>query len=213
MVIIKEDFKKYTVTYSVIALCFTVFLLQQFMHGKIEYLLFLIPERIVDNVEIWRVFTPALLHFGFFHILFNVLIFSFFGQLIETGFGWVKLLLMFFIFSGISNLFQYLISQSYTFGGLSGVVSGVVGYCVIIALSPSAAGRYKMAVGLCLINIVFNIIEYFSDSHVAFGAHAAGLVAGLVWGIIDYRKMAAGMGRRETIGDIFGRLVDILKNR
>ena len=166
MVIIKEDFKKYTVTYSVIALCFIVFLLQQFMHGKIEYLLFFIPDRIVDNFELWRVFTPA-----------------------------------------------YLISQSYTFGGLSGVVSGVVGYCVIIALSPCADSRYKMAVGLCLINIVFNIVEYFSDSHVAFGAHAAGLAAGLVWGIIDYRKIVAGMGRKETLGDIFGRLVDILKNR
>lgn len=213
MVIIKEDFKKYTVTYSVIALCFIVFLLQQFMHGKIEYLLFFIPDRIVDNFEIWRVFTPAFLHFGLFHILFNILIFSFFGRLIENSFSWVKLLLMFFIFSGSSNLFQYLISQSYTFGGLSGVVSGVVGYCVIIALSPYADSRYKMAVGLCLINIVFNIVEYFSDSHVAFGAHAAGLAAGLVWGIIDYRKIVAGMGRKETLGDIFGRLVDILKSR
>ena len=103
------------VTYSVVVTCVVVYLLQLISHNKIDYSLFFIPERIIDNFEVWRLFTPAIMHFGVMHILFNVMIFNFFGSMIERDYGPSKLLLMFFGFSAVSNFFQYLFTQNYLF--------------------------------------------------------------------------------------------------
>ena len=54
------------VTYSVVVTCVVVYLLQLISHNKIDYSLFFIPERIIDNFEVWRLFTPAIMHFGDF---------------------------------------------------------------------------------------------------------------------------------------------------
>lgn len=201
------------VTYSVVVTCVVVYLLQLISHNKIDYSLFFIPERIIDNFEVWRLFTPAIMHFGVMHILFNVMIFNFFGSMIERDYGPSKLLLMFFGFSAVSNFFQYLFTQNYLFGGLSGVVSGVVGYSMIISVIPGVDSRFKMAVGLCLINIVFNIYEYFAQSHVAFAAHATGLIVGIACGVFEYNLIMHRMGRKFSAKDIVNGIINTLRNR
>lgn len=208
-----KNLKNYAVTYSVVALCVIVYVMQLFTGDRIDFALFFIPEKILGELELWRIITPAFLHFGLLHIAFNVLIFNFFGRPLERYFGSFRLLLMVVVFAAFSNFIQYALTGSYTFGGLSGVVSGVIGYCVIISTVPRSDMIFKMSVGLCFVNIVFNVIEYLSESHVAFGAHAAGLAAGLVWGVIDWQRMNVGSGRRESLGVIPKRIMNVLRNR
>ena len=186
------------VTYSVVVTCVVVYLLQLISHNKIDYSLFFIPERIIDNFEVWRLFTPAIMHFGVMHILFNVMIFNFFGSMIERDYGPSKLLLMFFGFSAVSDFFQYLFTQNYLFGGLSGVVSGVVGYSMIISVIPG---------------VDFNIYEYFAQSHVAFAAHATGLIAGIACGVFEYNLIMHRMGRKFSAKDIVNGIINTLRNR
>ena len=193
------NLKKYAVTRLVVALCVIVYVMQLYTRGKIDFALFFIPEKILGDLELWRIITPAFLHFGVTHILFNVLIFFFFGSALEHHLRSFRLLGMVVVFAAFSNIIQYLISQSFAFGGLSGVVSGIIGYCVIMSTVPGADEKFKISVGLCFVNIIFNVFEYFTDSHVAFGAHAAGLAAGLAWGIIDWQRMNVGSGRRESL--------------
>ena len=77
--------------------------------------------------QVWRVFTPCILHKGFLHLLFNMLWLFILGKQIEERMKKVKYLLLIVIVGIVSNTFQYLMSGPY-FLGYSGVVMGMVGF-------------------------------------------------------------------------------------
>lgn len=78
--------------------------------------------------EFWRLITPIFLHFSLLHITFNAVFIWVFGHRIEILQGHSRLLwLVLFIGVG-SNYAQYLMSPGAIFGGLSGVLYGLVGY-------------------------------------------------------------------------------------
>ena len=82
----------------------------------------------LTTLESWRFITPAFLHFSVLHIAFNLLWWWQLGGLIELEQGKQRLILL-FLFSAIaSNLAQFFLVGPY-FGGLSGVVYALVGYC------------------------------------------------------------------------------------
>jgi GlpG protein len=77
--------------------------------------------------EIWRLFTPCLLHRDFFHILFNMAWVWVLGRQIEERLKKGKMLLMVLIIGILSNLVQYLMGGPF-FLGFSGIVVGMVGF-------------------------------------------------------------------------------------
>jgi len=75
--------------------------------------------------EIWRAFTPALLHSDTFHLLFNLLWFFVLGKQMEARLS-PKLFIVFLLFTGIfSNTAQYLMSGS-NFIGISGILCAML---------------------------------------------------------------------------------------
>lgn len=80
--------------------------------------------------QIWRLLTPALLHFSLLHIVFNMAcLFSFGGQ-IESRCGW-WLLLFLVVLTAIAGNAGQVVFQGPYFGGMSGGVYGLFGYLVI----------------------------------------------------------------------------------
>ncbi len=77
--------------------------------------------------EVWRVFTPALLHANLFHILFNLIWFVFLGKQIEQRIGFWRFSFFILFAAALSNTAQYLMSGP-NFLGLSGVVMAMAGY-------------------------------------------------------------------------------------
>jgi GlpG protein len=77
--------------------------------------------------EIWRLFTPSLLHIDLIHIFFNVLWFILLGNQIEFRLGWWRYLLLILITGILSNTAQYLVSGTF-FMGLSGIVVGMAAF-------------------------------------------------------------------------------------
>lgn len=75
--------------------------------------------------ELWRLFTPALLHYDLFHILFNMLWLIVLGRQMEEALGKFRYLLFILIAAAISNSAQYLMSGS-NFIGYSGVISAMI---------------------------------------------------------------------------------------
>ena len=147
-----------------------------------------LPE--VRSGQIWRLFTPALLHFGFPHLLFNLWTFWDLGRAIEWRRGSGTLAGLILGLGVMSNLGQY-VAVGPNFGGLSGVIYGLLGYVWML-------GRYRPSAGLALHpQMVVMMLVWFIiclsgllGVPVANMAHGVGLVAGMVWG-----RIAAQWGR------------------
>ena len=139
--------------------------------------------------EWWRLITPIFLHFSFAHLAFNCLWIYVLGEKIERIDGKFIFLLL-IIFSGIfSNLLQYTWTSSSLFGGLSGVIYGMLGYCLIMEME-SNYDRYGLPPGLYLFMVVWlilgflGILDLFGFGSVANFAHLGGMLSGLMFAMI-----------------------------
>ncbi len=140
-----------------------------------------LPE--VRRGQIWRVFTPMFVHFGLLHIFFNMMWLRDLGSTIETRKGTWHLLMLVLVISAISNLGQYFVSGP-TFGGMSGVVFGLLGYIWM-------QGKFDPASGLELHpQTVMLMIGWFflgltgMIGNIANTAHGVGAVVGIAWGFL-----------------------------
>ena len=75
--------------------------------------------------EVWRLFTPALLHGSILHICFNLLWVHVLGRQMERRIGMIKYVIFILLTGIIPNVCQYLMS-GFQFVGISGVVCAMV---------------------------------------------------------------------------------------
>ena len=139
--------------------------------------------------EYYRLLTPIFLHFSILHIAFNTAIFWFFGRQVETLLGpWALATLV--IFAGIaSNTAQYF-AQGDQFGGLSGVVMGVISFVWMARRFGSV--RVYIPNGLMAFALVSLLLGFFGLldqllGPIAHTAHTVGFMSGLfLWPVVDY---------------------------
>ena len=133
--------------------------------------------------EPWRLLTPIFLHFGFMHILFNLLMLAQLGGLIEAVRGSWRFLVFVLLIAVPSNIAQYLWSGP-QFGGMSGVVYGLFGYIWMKSRYEPGSGFYVAPntvvwmVGwffMCLFQIIPGVA-------VANAVHATGFAVGIILG-------------------------------
>lgn len=103
--------------------------------------------------EVWRLFTPVLLHSGFLHILFNMIWLWYLGKQMEPKLRFIRYLLFIVFVAVLSNTAQYLMGGPY-FLGFSGVVTGMIGYIYV---------RQKVAPweGYTIPNVIFYFIAIY----------------------------------------------------
>ncbi|MEX2475732.1 rhomboid family intramembrane serine protease [Marinobacter sp.] len=136
--------------------------------------------------EIWRLISPDFLHFSWTHIIFNSVMLWFLGSQIEWFDGKVRLMGLFVFTSLVSNGLQYFVSGP-LFGGLSGVVYGILGYCW---LSQRRYPRFQFPPALVTFAVVWMVIgftplpEMLGLGRMANEAHLGGFVAGLALAIV-----------------------------
>src|SRR5436190_14636433 len=85
-----------------------------------------LPE--IRQGEIWRLITPIFIHFGFPHIIFNMLCLRDFGSMIEARQSSLHLLFLTLVIAIGSNVGEVYIGHEPNFGGMSGVLYGLFGY-------------------------------------------------------------------------------------
>ena len=139
--------------------------------------------------EWWRLITPTFLHFSLTHLIFNCLWIYILGSKIELIDGRGVFLTLFLISGLSSNLGQYFLTGDYLFGGLSGVVYGLLGYCFILDLD-NRGQRYDLPNALYIFMFIWLLIGFtgllkiFGFGNVANIAHLVGMIAGFILGII-----------------------------
>ena len=139
--------------------------------------------------EWWRLITPTFLHFSLTHLIFNCLWIYILGSKIEINDGRGIFLTLFLISGLSSNLGQYFITGDYLFGGLSGAVYGLLGYCFILDLD-NRGQRYDLPNALYLFMFIWLLIGFtgllkiFGFGNVANIAHLVGMIAGFILGLV-----------------------------
>lgn len=131
----------------------------------------------------WRFITPVFMHFTLLHIVFNVFWWWYLGGRIEKTLG-TSWLLALFLFSGVSaNVIQYLLNGP-NFGGMSGVVYGLLGFCWIYSFRR--ATPLYLPPGLIVFMLLWLVLGYTGVLwvNVANEAHLAGLLSGCLAGFV-----------------------------
>ncbi len=145
--------------------------------------------------QVWRLVTPIFIHFGVMHLVFNMMWMWDLGRLIENRRG-EFFYCGFVLLVGIgSNLVQYGFTQIPNFGGMSGVVYGLLGYAWM-------QGRYGSSLGFALHkSTVVMMLGWFvlcwtgMLGPIANWAHTAGLLMGVVWGYATKDAVTASTGQ------------------
>ena len=113
------------------------------------------------------------------------------GVTIETVENSKKLLLLVLVVGALSNTAEYVVSPR-TFGGMSGVIYGLLGYIW-------GKGRWEMGspyhidkgtFGFMMVWLVLCFFGIFGP--VANFAHLGGLVAGTGWSYLEAKRIAGG---------------------
>lgn len=171
-------------TLGVMLLVIIVFLLQNFGYAQITFQWLHFPATSPQSWQVWRWLTHALLHFSAAHLIFNLLWWWQFGGDIEKRLGSGVLVKLFIVSAAVSGLGQYWI-DGVNFGGLSGVVYALAGYLWMMSIRRPDLSLY-MPKPLIIFMIIWLLLGYVQPFlSIANTAHLAGLVTGVVFGLLD----------------------------
>ncbi|MFH5802675.1 rhomboid family intramembrane serine protease [Alienimonas sp. DA493] len=144
--------------------------------------------------ELWRPFTPALLHANPIHLAFNMSWLVGLGAILEGRFGWWRFLLGVLAVAGLSNVAEYYadmrfglpvlglfdFQESPRFGGFSGVAVALFGFEVgrkrggrpLTTLSTNSTFFMLAFLVLCLSGSIIAVanVAHFSGLALGFGA-------------------------------------------
>lgn len=149
------------------------------------------------NGEWYRVIAPALLHFSWMHLIFNSLWVWEFGRRIEVAFGSITTLVCYLAIAAISNVAQGELAAPGLFGGLSGLVYGLLALVWIggkvrpaWCVGVSNPILYFM-LGWLVLGMI-GVVDQLGFGSIANHAHVGGLLAGILIAGLIWIKQSAG---------------------
>lgn len=182
------DSQQGAVTLGIMILCIFTFIAINVMGDErnLQARLFISTDgtwREIQDGEWWRLFTPAIMHGGLFHIFFNLLSWWQLAYPIEQRKGPLKLCLMTLGIAAFSNALQFW-GAGPRFLGLSGVVFGVFGYLWVKGkLDPDdglgVSARTTQSI------LVWFVVCLLMPGLIANYAHAGGLIFGVTLGALS----------------------------
>lgn len=136
---------------------------------------------LIQAGEYYRLFTCMFLHFGFQHLLNNMLLLFFLGDYVERFIGKVRYLILYLAGGFLASLFSYLQDlqqgQNTVSAGASGAVFAVLGGLIVLILLHR--GRLEdLTLPRVLIMALLSLWVGFQSVGVDGFAHLGGFLAG-----------------------------------
>ena len=147
--------------------------------------------KVLEDGEYYRLFTSMFLHFGFDHLMNNMVTLVLIGWNLEIEVGKVKFLLI-YILSGLggnvlSAWYEFRAADYSVSAGASGAIFGLIGALLYVALRNR--GRIGEMSGRGIVFMIIVSLYYgFSSGNVDNMAHIGGLVTGFLLGVLLYWK-------------------------
>ncbi|MFJ2981882.1 MULTISPECIES: rhomboid family intramembrane serine protease [unclassified Pseudomonas] len=165
-----------------------------------EYLYFIPLAQGLADGQWWRLVSPMLLHFGVLHLAMNGMWYWELGKRIELRQGPWLLAGLTLLFSLVSNLAQHYTSGPSLFGGLSGVLYGLLGHVWLYQwLAPNP--HFNLPKGVLVMMLIWlvicltGVVGQLGFGQIANAAHVGGLLigclTGLLGGMVARRKLSA----------------------
>ena len=192
----KKNKIKAPCTVALIAVNVIVFLFLSF-RGMTEDGMFLLEHGamyvpyMIEKGEYYRIFTSMFLHFGFDHLLNNMVILAAIGWNLEYEIGQLKFVIL-YLFSGLdgnllSAYWDIRVGDYAVSAGASGAIFGVIGALLYVAIRNR--GRIGDISGKGLVFMIILSLYYgYSSGGVDNMAHIGGLIAGFLLSVLLYRK-------------------------
>ena len=173
------------VTYTIIGITVVVYLLQllsQYIYGY--DLVVSLGAKANDAIragQLWRFFTPMLLHGSILHIGFNMYALYIFGIGLERRYGHGRFLLLYILSGFAGSVFSFLFSSAYSIGA-SGAIFGLIGAEGIFLLKnrklfgAEAKRALNNVIFIAAINLLFGLQPGIDN-----WGHVGGLMGGLIF--------------------------------
>jgi rhomboid protease GluP len=178
------DSKAY-VTYVFIGLSVVVFLLQQvsnsLLGGDLPMALGAKINEYIQAGQVWRLFTPMLLHGSILHILFNMYALYIIGPGLEKYYGHLRFFLLYILAGYAGNLFSFMFTDVVSVGASTAIFGMVVAQALFIYRNRFLFGNQARSLLINVVGILaVNLILGLSPGIDNWG-HLGGLVGGLVF--------------------------------
>ena len=188
-------FRRCPLTWMLMTACIGVALLSSMGSntGSVRYLFYpLLPSvslfgllAEIDNLSLaLRTLTPMLLHFGELHLVFNLLWLWYFGRQLENIISWWEFASLVTVTAFVGNTAQYWQLGYNNFGGMSGVIYGLVGFVWVLSKGLPNSGLFISTKMFLAFVMGLVLMETFASSSIATAAHLGGLLSGLMLGVI-----------------------------
>lgn len=179
------------VTLVIFSLCWLVFMVSELGFANVIFQqLKFYPQLTLESIiqAPHRLLGPALFHFSWLHIVFNTMWWWQLGGSIEKAFGKASLLKLFLATALASNIGQFMVDGP-NFGGLSGVVYGLVGYVWWLGwlMPEKGLSLSKPIIGFMLFWLLLGYTTIL-PFNIANTAHLLGLISGCGLAYIKFLK-------------------------
>lgn len=133
-------------------------------------------QPLIRQGQYYRLFTAMFLHFGVYHLLFNMYALSAIGPAVDYVCGPVIFLIV-YLGAGLSGNIATMIldgrGSSGLSAGASGCIFGLLGACFVLALAG-----YGFSMRSILITLAINLIYGLSSKRINMMSHAGGFIGG-----------------------------------
>ena len=142
---------------------------------------------IIQNGEVYRLFTSMFLHFGIEHLVNNMLVLFVLGSRLERVIGKIRFLLIYLLGGIAGNVVSLLLelkTQEFSVSaGASGAVFAVMGAMIYIVIR-NKGWLGDLSMRQILVMAAFSLYFGFTSSGVDNAAHIGGLLAGFVLAVL-----------------------------
>ena len=179
-----SNFKEARITIFLISINVLLYFFFSLAFEDLFYQLVQINNKIIVELEIWRLFTSMFLHGDLMHLFSNMIALLLFGTYVELNFSKFEFLLIYFISGLIGNLFSlFLLGFNVISLGASGAIFGLIG----ATLSLLIVERDTPLIILGLFYVFYFVFSSFSPG-INYFAHIFGLLGGFSTGFTMKRK-------------------------
>ena len=196
---IKINGKRAYITYTLIFINLMVFLLEMRSGGSTNLqTLYTLGALVAENVkqgEWWRLLSANFLHFGWLHLISNMLALLFIGSIVELSIGVERYLIIYFL-SGAGSMLAFALLADYigqvqvVLMGASAAIMGTIG--TMLVTSWQAWLRHKTYLNAKRLRTVIFVIvlQFILDNiipSVSFYSHLFGFTIGFLISLILLR--------------------------